>query len=111
MLGGRAVVVGAVERGERRVRVERGADPAEGVGVHPHVGVDEHQHVAAWPGRRRRCGRRRRPSAGSVDDDHLVGGLARRGDGGHGLGEGGGLIGRWDDHGKLDIDAAIRSAA
>ena len=72
---GRAIVVRAEERTERRIVLEGPPDPDEGVVMREHVRVDEDEHVAcrsdgaAVPGVRR--------AASFLDDDHLVGRLGR----------------------------------
>ena len=67
------VVVGAEDRDQLGLRLERGPDPGEHVGVHQHVRIDEHEDRSLRP-RGARIARggwahaRRR-----VDHDHLVG--------------------------------------
>ena len=60
---------------------ERDSDPLERVGVHLDVGVDEHEHLVAGPGGAGVARLDRGELPGTVDDDHLVVGAARRTDG------------------------------
>jgi len=73
---GGPVVVGAEQPGQRGVGIERPPDAPEGVAVHDHVGVHEHDHVAGrTDGAAIPC--LRRAAASLVDDDQLVGRLVR----------------------------------
>jgi hypothetical protein len=97
---GGLVVIGAEQRRQPRVGGERRADARERVGVDAHVGVDEHQHVAArLP--RAAVARRRRPVAVAGDDD-VVTGLRRRLDRGHRVGERRPRVRRRDDDAEGD---------
>ena len=54
---GGGVVVGAEDRRQARIRIERRPDPAERIGVREHVRVDEDDDVAGGVGRARRSSR------------------------------------------------------
>ncbi|OLT14681.1 hypothetical protein BJF78_17800 [Pseudonocardia sp. CNS-139] len=93
------VVVGAEERGQVRLGLERGLDPGERVGVHLDVGVDEDEHVTGGAAGAGVAGVAGGEVGGTVDEHDLVD-VARAVERGQAPGQRRGAVGRRHDHGE-----------